>query len=117
MKKLLLAITLGLTLCTGAQARTSINFSINPVTVMPTMMMNDYAYEDMLWMEQIRAQRMHDRLLRMQMAQMAYPRHIHVIDRYDTYVEPYYGRRHTIYTREYVQHRHPIRHCHRRVCY
>lgn len=116
MKKILSGIILSLLICSGAQARTSISFSVNPITVVPgRMMMDDYAYEDMVWMEHIRAQRLRDRMMRMQMAQMGYPRYIHVIDRYDTYVEPYFGRRHTVYTRQYVQHRQAVR-CYRHRC-
>ena len=79
------------------------------------MMMSNDAYEDMLWMEQIRAQRMRNRMMQMQWAQMGYGPHVRVIDRYDTYVEPYFGGRRTVYTRQYIQQRQPIR-CHKRIC-
>lgn len=108
MKKMLTVFILGFLISSGANAHTSITFSVNQGG-----MMNDYGYEDMLWMQQLQARRMENRLMRMQMAQMRYSQPMY--RRYYTYSEPYFVRTRTVYTRQYV--RHPKQpHCHKRAC-
>jgi hypothetical protein len=114
-KKILICL-LGLLMSASVFAHTSINFSLNQG--MPGMM-DDYGYEDRLLMQQLRARRMQNRMMRMQLAQMGYPRYVRVIEpMYSNYYsyneEPYFVRTRTVYTNQYVRQRQT--HCHKRVC-
>lgn len=114
MKKYLFLLVFSFFLSTTASAHTSISFSMNQG--MPAMM-NDYAYNDMLLMEQLQARRMQNRLMRMQMAQMGYPRYVRVIEpmyRNYYYEQPYYIQTRPIYRKQYVRHRQV--NCHKRNC-
>ena len=111
MKKMLTVFILGFLLSSGANAHTSISFSVNQGG-MPGMM-NDYDYEDMLWMQQLQARRMQNRLMRMQMAQMGYAQPMY--RGYYSYSEPYFVRTRTVYTQQYVRHPKQPR-CHKRAC-
>ena len=114
MKKFMLVFVLGFFLSSGAYAHTSISFSVNQG--MPAML-NDYSYNDMLLMEQLRARRMQNRMIRMQMAQMGYPRYVQVIEpMYRNYYheQPYFVQTRTVYTKQYVRQRQI--NCHKRAC-
>lgn len=112
MKKLLTILISGLLLvCTTANAHTSISFAVYPG------MMNARDYDDMLLMEQIRAARMHDRLMRMRLAQMRYHRPMPMIRPfysqpyyYDAYEEPYFMRTRTVYIHHGQHHHKASRH-------
>lgn len=94
MKKIRFIGLIGLLLCSSLYAHTSIHFSINQGS---PMLINDY--EDMLFMEQIQAQRFQQRIMRMRYSQMRHHRSVFIEPRYSDY---YYARSHT--------------HCHRHYC-
>ncbi|MCX7091817.1 MAG: hypothetical protein NTU48_10305 [Legionellales bacterium] len=107
MKKLLGILISGwLLACTGANAHTSITFAVSH------NMMRARDYDDMIFMEEIQAERMHNRLMRMRLARMRYHHPMRVIrpiypqPYYYAYEEPYFMRTQAFYSHHRIASRH-----------
>lgn len=99
---------------TQAQAHTSIVFSVGP------SLQEAQNYQDMRLMRQLQAQRVHNRFIRTQLANMQLQqRRFELFPEYDqyVYVDRPYTRRQVIYSRQYLNnHRYGQIRCRRQVC-
>ncbi len=100
-------------ICAQTQAHTSIVFSVGP------SLQEAQDYQDMRLMRQLQAQRLHNRFIRRQFANMQLQqRRFELFPEYDqyVYVDRAYTRRQVVYSRQYLNnHRHGQVRCRRQV--